>query len=201
MRTSSATLGLPNSRIPLLPTYPSRRYQRPVRRKSEANLTAAVQHADAIAAVDGVDVLFVGPSDLSHSMGALGKFDHPDFVAAIDRTARAAKAHGKYSGILGNCSTKVIFATDEEESSEYFSRLIGDATVEEDVRSLTGPRWGLFWRQRGRQGQRHARRLLTPDELRRLPKHQAVLLAPGLPPALIDKVRYYDDPNWQKRAA
>jgi 4-hydroxy-2-oxoheptanedioate aldolase len=60
----------------------------------------AVQHADAIAAVDGVDVLFVGPSDLSHSMGVLGQFDHPDFVAAIERTARAAKAHGKYCGIL-----------------------------------------------------------------------------------------------------
>jgi 4-hydroxy-2-oxoheptanedioate aldolase len=60
----------------------------------------AVQNANAIAATDGVDVLFVGPSDLSHSMGMLGQFDHPDFVAAIDRTARAAAAHGKHCGIL-----------------------------------------------------------------------------------------------------
>jgi 2-keto-3-deoxy-L-rhamnonate aldolase RhmA len=61
---------------------------------------AAVENADAIAAVDGVDVLFIGPSDLSHSMGMLGNFEHPDFVAAIRRTAAAASAHGKQCGIL-----------------------------------------------------------------------------------------------------
>jgi 4-hydroxy-2-oxoheptanedioate aldolase len=60
----------------------------------------AVQNADAIAAIDGVDVLFVGPSDLSHSMGMLGNFEHPDFVAAIQRTATAARSHGKQCGIL-----------------------------------------------------------------------------------------------------
>lgn len=60
----------------------------------------AVQNANAIAATDGVDVLFVGPSDLSYSMGMLGQFDNPDFVAAIDRTAKAAAAHGKQCGIL-----------------------------------------------------------------------------------------------------
>jgi 2-keto-3-deoxy-L-rhamnonate aldolase RhmA len=45
-------------------------------------------------------VLFVGPSDLSHSMGMLGNFEHPDFVAAIQRTAAAASSHGKHCGIL-----------------------------------------------------------------------------------------------------
>jgi 4-hydroxy-2-oxoheptanedioate aldolase len=60
----------------------------------------AVSNAHAIAAVDGVDVLFVGPSDLSHSMGALGQFDRPEFLEAIRRTADAAKAHGKHSGLL-----------------------------------------------------------------------------------------------------
>lgn len=61
---------------------------------------AAVENVDAIAAVEGVDVLFIGPSDLSHSYGILGQFDHPDFVAAIERTVAAAKAHGKALGIL-----------------------------------------------------------------------------------------------------
>lgn len=61
---------------------------------------AAVQNADAIAAIEGVDVLFVGPSDLSHSMGMLGNFEHPDFVSAIQRTAKAASSNGKHCGIL-----------------------------------------------------------------------------------------------------
>lgn len=60
----------------------------------------AVANSEAIAEVDGVDVLFIGPSDLSHSMGILGNFEHPDFVAAAERTIQAALSHGKYSGIL-----------------------------------------------------------------------------------------------------
>jgi 4-hydroxy-2-oxoheptanedioate aldolase len=60
----------------------------------------AVANVEAIAAVDGVDVLFIGPSDLSHSMGILGQFDDPRYKDAVDRTAAAAARHGKASGIL-----------------------------------------------------------------------------------------------------
>jgi 4-hydroxy-2-oxoheptanedioate aldolase len=61
---------------------------------------SAVAHADEIAAIDGVDVLFVGPADLSHSLGIPGQFDHPDYLAAVERTVAAAEAHGKATGIL-----------------------------------------------------------------------------------------------------
>jgi 4-hydroxy-2-oxoheptanedioate aldolase len=61
---------------------------------------AAVEAADAIAALDGVDVLFIGPADLSHSMGIPGQFDAPRFVAALDAVVAAAEAHGKATGIL-----------------------------------------------------------------------------------------------------
>lgn len=61
---------------------------------------AAVDNVDAIAATPGVDVLFIGPSDLSHSYGVLGQFDHPDFLRAIDRTVAAAKRYRKSLGIL-----------------------------------------------------------------------------------------------------
>jgi len=60
----------------------------------------AVENVDEIAAVDGADVLFIGPLDLSASLGILGQFDHPDFNAALDRTAAAARRHGKATGIL-----------------------------------------------------------------------------------------------------
>jgi 4-hydroxy-2-oxoheptanedioate aldolase len=61
---------------------------------------AAVKNAEAIAAVEGVDVLFIGPSDLSHSLGILGNFEHPDFEAAVRRIAQAALSRGKHCGIL-----------------------------------------------------------------------------------------------------
>jgi 4-hydroxy-2-oxoheptanedioate aldolase len=60
----------------------------------------ALENVDRIAAVPGVDVLFIGPSDLSHSMGILGQVDRPEFRAALETTAQAAARHGKQAGIL-----------------------------------------------------------------------------------------------------
>ena len=60
----------------------------------------AVENSAAIAAVEGVDVLFVGPFDLSIGLGMRGRFDHPDFLAALDRVVAGAKGAGKAAGIL-----------------------------------------------------------------------------------------------------
>jgi 4-hydroxy-2-oxoheptanedioate aldolase len=61
---------------------------------------SAVAHVEEIAAIDGVDVLFVGPTDLSHSLGVPGRFDDPAYVSAIERVVRAADGAGKSAGIL-----------------------------------------------------------------------------------------------------
>ena len=60
----------------------------------------AVANIDAIAAVDGVDVLFAGPTDLTHNLGIRDQLDHPDFLAAQQRVVAAARKHGKAAGIL-----------------------------------------------------------------------------------------------------
>ncbi len=60
----------------------------------------SVQNVEEIAAVEGADVLFIGPSDLSQSLGIFGQFDHPRFIDAIQRTAAAAAKHNKATGIL-----------------------------------------------------------------------------------------------------
>jgi 2-keto-3-deoxy-L-rhamnonate aldolase RhmA len=61
---------------------------------------SAVEHVEEIAAIDGVDVLFVGPTDLSHSLGVPGRFDDPTFRAALERVVAAASDAGKVAGIL-----------------------------------------------------------------------------------------------------
>jgi 2-dehydro-3-deoxyglucarate aldolase/4-hydroxy-2-oxoheptanedioate aldolase len=61
---------------------------------------SAVEHAAEIAAIDGVDVLFVGPTDLSHSMGIPGRFDDARYLSALERVVAAAKGAGKAPGIL-----------------------------------------------------------------------------------------------------
>jgi 2-keto-3-deoxy-L-rhamnonate aldolase RhmA len=61
---------------------------------------SAVEHAEEIATIDGVDVLFVGPTDLSHSLGLPGRFDEPEYLAALERVVAAAEGAGKATGIL-----------------------------------------------------------------------------------------------------
>lgn len=60
----------------------------------------AVAEVDQIAALKGVDVLFIGPADLGQSMGIVGQWDHPDIWQAIERVARAARNHGIHWAIL-----------------------------------------------------------------------------------------------------
>jgi 2-dehydro-3-deoxyglucarate aldolase/4-hydroxy-2-oxoheptanedioate aldolase len=61
---------------------------------------SAVEECDAIAAIDGVDLLFVGPSDLSQSLGITGDFMNEKCLAAIDRVAAACRKHGKHWGAV-----------------------------------------------------------------------------------------------------
>ncbi len=60
----------------------------------------ALTQIEAIAAVDGVDGIFIGPSDLSASMGFPGQPNHPEVRAAIDDAIRRIRAAGKAPGIL-----------------------------------------------------------------------------------------------------
>jgi len=60
----------------------------------------AVADADAIAALDEVDVLFVGPADLTHSLGIPGGFDERAYLDALRTVVGACEAHGKAAGIL-----------------------------------------------------------------------------------------------------
>ena len=60
----------------------------------------AVSEIDAIAAIDGVDLLFVGPADLSQSLGILGQPGHAKVWEAIGQVAAACRRHGKHWGTV-----------------------------------------------------------------------------------------------------
>jgi 4-hydroxy-2-oxoheptanedioate aldolase len=59
----------------------------------------AVERVDEIAAIDGVDVVFLGPTDLSHSLGVPGEVGHPVVVEHLERAAAATLAAGKVVGV------------------------------------------------------------------------------------------------------
>jgi 4-hydroxy-2-oxoheptanedioate aldolase len=73
---------------------------------AETFLAIQIENAEAlgdverIAAVPHVDVLFIGPADLSQSLGILGDWDHPKLWHAIERVAKAASAHAIHWAIL-----------------------------------------------------------------------------------------------------
>lgn len=60
----------------------------------------AVQNVEEIATTEGVDAIFIGPFDLSMSLGVFGKFDSPIFQKAIESVVSTCDAHGVAPGLL-----------------------------------------------------------------------------------------------------
>ena len=67
-----------------------------------------LEHIEEAAAVDGVDGIYVGPFDLSLDMGIPGRFDRPEFQAALKRIEAACRAAGKYSFIFSSTPETAI---------------------------------------------------------------------------------------------
>ena len=65
---------------------------------------AGVENVDAICAVPGVDLVFIGPNDLAQAL--LGytpaRGDEPEFVAAVDKIIESGRKHGKWVGRMVN---------------------------------------------------------------------------------------------------
>lgn len=62
----------------------------------QCETVGCLEHIETITALEGVDGIFVGPFDLSISMGIPGQFDHPDFQAALTRIITACHDNGKF---------------------------------------------------------------------------------------------------------
>jgi 2-dehydro-3-deoxyglucarate aldolase/4-hydroxy-2-oxoheptanedioate aldolase len=90
---------------------------------------AGAADAEAIAAVDGVDCLWIGHFDLSISLGIPGRFDHPDFLAAEARVRDAARRHGKALGRL---------AASPEEAAALAERGYDTIAVTSDIAAIQG---------------------------------------------------------------
>lgn len=103
----------------------------------QAETVEAMKNLDAIAATPGVDGVFIGPADLSASMGFPGQPNHPDVQAAIaDGVARILKA-GKAPGIL---------ATTEEQARKWLDAGVLFVAVGVDTMVLTAAAKALLAR-------------------------------------------------------
>lgn len=69
---------------------------------AQIETAAGVRNVDEIAAVAGIDVLWIGHFDLSNSLGIPGQFDHPQFQEALAQVLAACRKHGKVPGFMAS---------------------------------------------------------------------------------------------------
>lgn len=78
----------------------------------QAETVTAIDNLEAIVNTPGIDGVFIGPSDLSASMGYVGNVSHPDVVDAVSNALRTIRAADKYAGLL--CLDESMVAQFEE---------------------------------------------------------------------------------------
>ena len=82
----------------------------------QCETVGCLEHIEEIAAIDGVDGIFVGPFDLSVAMGMPLEFERPEFKAALQRILDACKAAGKptmiYAGTIEDAKTDFAMGFD-----------------------------------------------------------------------------------------
>lgn len=101
----------------------------------------ALEDVERIAATDGVDVLFIGPADLSTALGVPGQLDAPQFQDAVRAVLAAAERHGKACGTVAGTVQR---AAELREQGFRFLLLASDgallaATVRAALAELGGP--------------------------------------------------------------
>jgi 2-keto-3-deoxy-L-rhamnonate aldolase RhmA len=67
---------------------------------AQIETAAGLEQVEHIAAVDGIDVLWIGHFDLTNSLGIPGNFEHPTYLAAVERVLNACRAYGKAAGFM-----------------------------------------------------------------------------------------------------
>jgi len=68
----------------------------------------AVRSADSIASVNGIDMILVGPSDLTAEMGIHGQYENVHFHHAVESVAAACRSHGVALGVAGIKSLELL---------------------------------------------------------------------------------------------
>lgn len=95
-----------------------------------------LEELDAIAQLDGIDMLFFGPADFSQGIGTPGQWDNPKIAETRKRVAEVARKYGKFAGTPGNTNNFnelvdmgyqfITIGADVVALSEYFTQIIGN---------------------------------------------------------------------------
>ena len=105
-----------------------------------------------------------------------------------------------YETIMGNCDTHVFLGSNSYKTVEYFSKALGEKTIERDNISVNRDRQN--WKTgKSVSDQVMARALMTPDELRRMDNDECIIFEKGIKPVKAHKFYYFKHPMAKKLAA
>lgn len=105
-----------------------------------------------------------------------------------------------YETIIGNCDTHVFLGSNSQKTVEYFSKALGEKTIERESISVNKDKHN--WRQgQSVSDQVMARALMTPDELRRMDNDLCIIFEKGVKPIQEKKFYYFQTPMAKKLAA
>ena len=105
-----------------------------------------------------------------------------------------------YETIMGNCDTHLFLGSNSYKTLEYFSKQLGEKTIERDSISINRDRQN--WKTgKSVSDQVMARALMTPDELRRMDNDQCIIFEKGVKPVKARKFYYFKHPMAKKLAA
>src|SRR5467141_956381 len=109
------------------------------------------------------------------------------------------KAYGPNNSILDNCHVRVCFATNDERTAKRVSDALGTATEMRAMKNYAGHRLSPWLGHLMVSRQETSRPLLTPGEVMQLSPNEAIVMVSGVHPVRARKVRYYEDPQFQRR--
>ena len=105
-----------------------------------------------------------------------------------------------YETIMGNCDTHLFLGSNSYKTLEYFSKQLGEKTIERNSISINRDRQN--WKTgKSVSDQVMARALMTPDELRRMDNDQCIIFEKGVKPVKARKFYYFKHPMTKKLAA
>ena len=97
-----------------------------------------------------------------------------------------------YETIIGNCDTHIFLGSNSQKTVEYFSKTLGEKTIERKTVSVNKEKGGK--KAKSFSDQSMARALMTPDELRRLDNDICIIFEKGLKPIKARKLYYFEKP-------
>ena len=104
---------------------------------AQIETAAGVEHVDEIAAVDGIDLIWIGHFDLTTSLGAPGLFWTEAHTAAVDRVFEACRRHGKAVGTMANDVTDgLALAAKGFTAFAFNDAMVFSAALRESVQAL-----------------------------------------------------------------